>query len=226
MPLPSSAQEAPAQAQPLRKTDRTRIQLVSAIRESVQATGRFTADAVARSAGSSPATFYNHFASKDDALGAAFEATMDDLVAFVEERLRIERVLDLGLPAFAADWVAACAGFFRENSRVLGAAQTQLPASKALRDIYRAREAAAFERFERFIGLGQSARAIREGDTAALAHVLLVTSEGYNNPSILRMQEGDALHTELARSVVAMLAPGHEHDAAPDGRRASRESDA
>jgi AcrR family transcriptional regulator len=198
---------ATSHATPRRKTDRTRLSLVSAVRESVEATGGFTADRVARRAGSSPATFYNHFASKQDALRAAFEAVMDDLVRFVDAQLRIERVLESGLPSFANSWVAACATFFRANSRVFSAAQIQLPTSKALRDVYRVRESAAFETFERFIRLGQTAQVFRGGDPAAIAQAMMVTSEGYNNSGILRMQNDDALHRELTYAVTRMLEP-------------------
>ena len=55
---------------PLRKTERTRLRLVDAVRAEIEATGGFTAEHVARRAETSPATFYNHFESKDDLIVA------------------------------------------------------------------------------------------------------------------------------------------------------------
>lgn len=188
------------------KADRTRRRLVEAVREEVESTGGFTAEGVARRAGSSPATFYNHFASKDEALLAAFAAAMGELVDFVSEELRIEHVLERGLEEFALRWVGASADFFRDNCLVFQTAGTQLPQSRPLRQIYRDHEDAALERYERFIRLGQAARLIREGDAAPIAQALMILSQGWNNPRVLKMESGDALHRELASGVVLMLA--------------------
>jgi AcrR family transcriptional regulator len=189
----------------MKKVDRTRLRLVQAVRSEVEATGSFTAEVVARRAGSSPATFYNHFASKEEALAAVFGAAMDDLVAFVRAQLMIERVLEFGLESFASQWVLACCAFFRENSMVFAAAQMQFPVSKSVREIYREQERAASERFVRFVRLGQAAQVIRRGDTDAMGQAMMVTAQGWNNPAVLRMKEGDALHGELVRTVVRML---------------------
>ena len=129
------------------------------------------------------------------------------LVAFVREQLQIERVLEFGLEAFASQWVLACCGFFRQNSMVFGAAQMQFPLSKAVRQVYREHERAAAARFVRFVRLGQAAQVIRSGDADAMGQGMMVTAEGWNNPAVLRMKEGDALHRELARTVVRMLEP-------------------
>ena len=111
-------QSTPTLAQaPLRKTERTRLRLVEAVRHEIEDAGAFTAEQAARRAGASPATFYNHFGSKEDALAAAFAALMDDLVGHVETQLRVERLLELGLEAFAREWVWATARFFRTNSK-------------------------------------------------------------------------------------------------------------
>ena len=189
------------------KVQRTRLRLVEAVRGELQERGSFTAELAARRAGSSPATFYNHFASKEVALTAAYAALMADLVAFVRAELQIERVLEQGLERFVESWVLAVAAFFRENSRVFRAAQAELPSSKAMRDVFREREAEALECYRRFLRLGQAARVIREGDPEALGQVLMVSSEGWNHRSVLEMEAGSPLHRELTRAVVRMLAP-------------------
>jgi hypothetical protein len=38
-----------------------------------------------------------------------------------------------------------------------------------------------------------------------MGQAMMVTAQGWNNPAVLRMKEGDALHGELVRTVVRML---------------------
>lgn len=189
------------------KAERTRLRLVEAVRDELQAAGVCSAEAVARRAESSPATFYNHFQSKDDAILAAFDAAMHDLVAFVDRRLDVSDALELGRTAFLRDWIESCVAFFRANSLVFSAARTQLANADGFRAIYRAREAEALAHYTRFVRLAQRAGLVRAGDPDALAEVFMLTSEGWNHPRVLRMERGDALHAELVRSVEAMLAP-------------------
>ena len=66
-----TANVTPISAPPVGKLERTRQRLVRAIREEVNATGNFSAETVAARAGISTATFYNHFARKDDELALA-----------------------------------------------------------------------------------------------------------------------------------------------------------
>ncbi len=189
----------------LKKTERTRLRLVEAVRAEIERGGGFTAEQVARRAETSPATFYNHFASKDDALAAGFAAVMDDLVALVESRLRIERLLDAGLDDFAGDWVLACAAFFRANSATLRAAQARVAGSDELRRIYREHEDAALAHYVRFVTLAQRAHAVRAGDAEAMARAFMIQNQGLNHPMVLRLEPGDALHRELTRQVVRQL---------------------
>ena len=194
----------------LPKAERTRLRLVQAVRDEIGSTGAFTADLAARRAGSATATFYNHFPSKEVALQAVYVELMEELVETVERMLRIERVLEVGLDVFVGEWVLVVASFFRRNARVFSAAQVALPDSKAMREIFRDREAAALEVYARFVRLGQAARVLREGDVAAMAQVMMVTSEGWLHPSVQTIEAGDAFHTELTGSVVRMLAPNEE----------------
>ncbi|MEM9174353.1 MAG: TetR/AcrR family transcriptional regulator [Myxococcota bacterium] len=195
---------------PLPKAQRTRLRLVQAVRDEIEATGAFTADLAARRAGSATATFYNHLPSKEAALEAVYVELMDELVEAVARLLRIERVLEVGLEAFVGEWVLGVASFFRRNARVFSAAQVALPDSKAMRDVFRDREAAALETYARFVQLGQAARVVRAGDVAAMAQVMMVTSEGWLHPSVQTIEAGDAFHTELTDAVVRMLAPDEE----------------
>lgn len=209
----SLAPVSPAEAAPrLRKTERTRRRLVEAVRAELERAGQFTAEQVARRAEASPATFYNHFTGKDDALAAAFAAVMDDLVAHVEGHLRIDALLERGLEGFARDWVDACVDFFRAHCMTLRAAQAQVPVSEELRAIFRSHEQAAPAHYVRFVRLGQRAGVVREGDAEAMAHALMIQNEGWNHPAVLRRARGDALHAELALGVVRQLAPATAAD--------------
>lgn len=197
---------------PRRKSERTRLRLVDAVRAEIESSGVFTAEQVARRAETSPATFYNHFASKDEALAASFASVMDDLVDHVEAHLRIDRLLEAGLEGFARDWVSACVAFFRTNSACLRAAQAQLPQSAELRAIYRDHEAAALAHYTRFVELGQRAGVVRPGPASAIALAWMIQDEGWNHPLVLRLTPGDALHAELARGVVRHLRAEHDAD--------------
>ena len=67
------------------KIERTRQKLVNAVRDEVNSSGDFNAELIAHRASISPATFYNHFATKDQALLAAYENVMDSLVDLLSQ---------------------------------------------------------------------------------------------------------------------------------------------
>lgn len=187
------------------KRGRTRLALVDAVRKLIETAGDFTANQIAKQAGSSPATFYNHFESKEDAFDQAFAMLMDELVELVEDGLDIETVLEIGLEEFAAQWVLGCVQFFRENQVLFRSALARLPASAALEAAYHQSEQRAIGHCARFIRLGQAAKLMRDGDAEQMAQAMMVTAEGYINPAILRINASDALHRELTRSVLLHL---------------------
>jgi AcrR family transcriptional regulator len=187
------------------KLERTRQKLVNAIREEIDVSGDFTAERVARRAGTSPATFYNHFASKDDALFAAYDALMIDLTATVVQCCRIESLLDAGLRRFASHWLVTTAAFFAGNAALFRLAQAAIERSREMRDLFRHHEEQVIQVFRRFIELGQAAQVIRSGDSLAMAQVLAVVSEGWYHPLILRIQPGSPLHDEMTSALVRVL---------------------
>ena len=189
------------------KIERTRLKLVNAVRDEVKSSGDFNAEQVARRAGISPATFYNHFATKDQALIAAYENMMDNLVDLVANRCRIEKLLDQGMHDFMAEWVLSTTGFFSENASLFRLAQAAFGRSKDMRTLFREHEAAVIEHHRRFIELGQAARAIRQGNQLSMAQMLTVFSESWHHSLVQNLKAGDALHEELTRSLVRMLTP-------------------
>lgn len=214
--LDSSRKSRPPTPRP-GKSARTRLRLVDAVRREIEDTGAVNAEAVARRAESSPATFYNHFASKDAAVLAAFEATMEDLVAVVGEGLDVSRALDMGLEDFLREWTWSCLEFFRANSLVFGAARALTPSSREMGRVLKAREAESLELYVRFVRLGQRAQIVAGDDPEALAELFMLTCQGWNHPRLLRTERGSALHEELTRSVHAMLtwAPGASQERKP-----------
>ncbi len=193
------------------KIERTRQSLVRAIREEIADSGNFTADSVAARAGTSPATFYNHFASKDDALVAAYAALMADLSETVSRHCRIERLLDQGMEKFAASWLLSCAGFFARNAALFRLAQAALERSRELRELFRESEESIIEVYRRFIELGQAANVIRAGDSLAMAQVLAVVSEGWYHPLIQKLEPGSPLHREMTGALARALGPDGGH---------------
>lgn len=189
------------------KADRTRRRFVSAIRSELAETGVLSPGSVSKRAQTSPATFYNHFRSREAALASAFEAAMDDLLEIVSRGLRVELLLAQGLADFCTGWARACAGFFRDNATLLAVAQAEAPASESLRRTFASRQQEALDRYVQFVELGQRAGMIRAGEPQAIAQLLLVTNQSWNHPFLREAAPGDALHEEMAQVMERFLAP-------------------
>ncbi len=189
------------------KIRRTRLKLVGAVRDEVNSNGDFSAELVAHRASISPATFYNHFTTKDQALLAAYENMMDGLVDLVANQCRIEKLLDLGMHQFMANWVLDTAAFFSENAALFRLAQAAFSRSKEMRNLFREHETTVMEHHRRFIELGQAAKAIRPGDQHSMAQMLTIFAESWHHSLVQNLKPGDALHEELTSSLVRMLAP-------------------
>ncbi|MDJ0879331.1 MAG: TetR/AcrR family transcriptional regulator [Halieaceae bacterium] len=189
------------------KLERTRQKLVAGIRAEVADAGNFNADRVAARAGTSPATFYNHFATKDDALVAAYEALMAELADSVAADCRIERLLDQGLDDFALNWLQSSAAFFADNAALFRLAQAAIERSRELRELFRRYEDSIIGTYRRFIELGQAANLIRQGDALAMAQTLAVVSEGWFHPLVQKLEPGSPLHREMAGSLARALSP-------------------
>jgi AcrR family transcriptional regulator len=189
------------------RSQQTRQALVSATRQVVASGAHLDAEAVARRAGLSTATFYGYFASRNGALLAAADQVLGEFNARVATLLRIERLLDVGLGDLSRELLAAVVGALRENAATLRLARARLTEDADLRDAFRARERELLGILRRFVELGAAARRVREGDHAAIAVALLVTLQGYDNPVLLKLDPADAAATELSGIVERLLAP-------------------
>ena len=205
--IPQTDNSDTGSERPTGKLARTRNKLVRAVREEIAEHGGFSAERVALRAGTSTPTFYNHFATKDDALAAAYEQMMLGVVELAQRKCQIERLLDEGLQTLVADWVLMTGAFFRENVRLSRLAQAAIDRSKTMRDLFRDHEARTIEVYRRFIELGQAACAIRQGNPDAMASVLTITAQSWHHQLVQNVEAGDDLHRELTGMIVGMLQP-------------------
>ena len=177
------------------RSRRTRSALVAGVRDELRSTGAFTAETVAERAECSPATFYGHFATKDDALTAAFELVLVEMFELLRDAITVEHIGSNDAAASIAEFVERQATVFQTESLVFRAALSRLPAHKALRHLYREAERVSLEHLSFVLG------------DKDLAERFLVMSQGLNNPRALRT---DAAHvrSEFARSLTEMIKRG------------------
>lgn len=159
---------------------------------------------VAEVAGLSPATFYVYFASKDQALAAAFDEALGQLEASVFEVLEIETLLELGLGEVLSRAAELAAEGFRRDSRLVRLALARIPDSPEVRNVYRERQRRFLARLERFLGLGQAAGKVRDGDLDLLASATLVLLQAFQNPLA---HTDPRLPSLLAQAWKAMIQP-------------------
>jgi len=194
------------------RSRRTRVALVAAVRAELRATATFTAEAVAERAGCSPATFYSHFGTKDDALTAAFDQTLTELVDMSTDALTTEAFVAHGVDATLETFVADQAQFFRRESLVFRTALSRLSHHRPLRDAYRDAERRTLTHlvtvFERLAEAGL----VPPTEPAARAEAFMIASQGINNPRALA-PPADHVRSSLARGLSGILAhDGGAHD--------------
>ena len=177
------------------RSRRTRTGLVAAVRDELRSTGAFTAETVAERADCSPATFYGHFATKDDALTAAFEVVLVEMFEMLRDTITEEGIDSGDIDVMIGDFVERQADTFRTESLVFRTALSRLPAHKALRHLYREAERVSLEHLAFVLG------------DKALAERVLVVSQGLNNPRALRSDAQHVRH-EFARSLTDMIHRG------------------
>ena len=173
IPPSDSAATSPGRAdrQLSGKALRTWQGLVHATRDEIKEAGGFTGERVALRAGTSPATFYSYFASKDAALDAAFDAVLEDLIATVGDVLRIEELLDHGLTATCQRLVRDVTRFFDSESLLFRLALARIPENEAIRETFVERQKQCLASVRRFVSLGQKAGRIRDDDADTLGLV-------------------------------------------------------
>lgn len=189
------------------KAQRTRRGLVEATRAVLTETGGFNAERVAERAGVAPATFYVYFPSKDEALAAALDAALGELVEATLTRFSVERILDDGLRPAVEGAVEAALAVFTSSAVVMRLALARLPESRTIRHVYRDHQGQAIEALSRVIARGAAAGRITTADPAELTVALLVALQGLNNPMLLGRHRTDSVISHLVDMIVHLLGP-------------------
>jgi len=197
------ATRAPATA----RSKRTRSNLAAAAHAELAANGSLNADATARRAGVSTATFYSHFATHDDAIAAALDISLTAVVDVAEQYLRIEPLIENGLAATIRKLIQEMHAAFRNESMVMRAALARLPHHQAIRQAYRSHETRAMEHLTRQVELGQKAGLLRDGQHDLQATTLLVLLQGLHNPLLTKKHIDAEVGEGLHRAMHAALDP-------------------
>ena len=201
---PTLARSRPA----TKKAQATHARLVAKTTEVIQETGAFSGEQVAELAGLSPATFYAYFPSKDEALAAALDAVLGELVDRTLAVFDVARLIEDGLEAVVETAVDVCIEAFSASALVFRLALARLPESRSIRHVYRDHQARSVEALERFIRLGAATGRISATDHAATTTALLVALQGINNPAMLN-RSYDATVASMVGMIVHLLDPAH-----------------
>lgn len=190
------------------RSRRTSAALVRAAHDELAQHGTLSADAVAKAAGVSTATFYAHFATHDDAIAAALDISLAAVVDVAERLFHIEALIDSGLSAVLDALIDETHSVFRRESMVMRAALARLPVHQPTRDVYRSHEARSLEHLTRQIELGQKAGVLGDGPPDQRATSLLVLLQGLHNPLLTKRTVGPVITGDLHRAIHAALSPG------------------
>lgn len=175
--------------------------------DEVARSGVLDVGAVAEAAGVSPATFYAHFDTHDDALASALDLGLGAVIGVSNRLFHIEALLEQGLDAVIDELVRGVVAAFRVEALVMRAALARLPHHRGIRDVYRRHEAASRDHITRQVELGQKAGVLGDGDPGQITTTLLVLTEGLNNPLLLGKRPGPQVVDNLRRAVVSVLDP-------------------
>lgn len=190
------------------KARRTYRALVRATRDELaESGGRFSGEAVAQRAGMAPATFYAYFPSKNEALAAALDEVLGELVASTLTALSVERLLDESLRAVLDEAVRVSLAMFVTSEVVLRVALAQLPESRTIRDVYRVHQRVGAEGIELFLRRAAAAGKVRVDDVSTTTTVLLVLFQGLNNPLLLHGTNREAASETIVTLLERLLAP-------------------
>jgi AcrR family transcriptional regulator len=196
-----------------RKTKATHQSLIDAARDSVRRNGVLLPEAVAETAGVSPATLYTYFGSKDALLASAFNAALGEIGHEVTRILSIERLLEEGLESVTRRLVRTVVKHFTQDARVVRLAIARLPDSPEVVEVYKRRGDEQLAIISRFVRLGIAAGKLRDADVSVLSRAVMVQLQGLQNPIVLHSGSGPVVD-EICRVVHDLLAPEQITDAA------------
>lgn len=187
------------------RSRRTRAAIVDAVREELRRTGAFTVDRVVERVGCAPATYFTHFASKEDALAVAYGGVLADLERLTIELFDVDELRLLGPRAFATFAERELVRFFQAEWRTFNAALARISENRGVRDRHRAAEDAIHGHVARFLAAAERAGIVPGPAAASRASAVIVLTQGFNNPHLLRARADDPMHAVLANSLATAL---------------------
>jgi AcrR family transcriptional regulator len=187
-----------------KKARATQQVMLVAARRVMGRTGVLSPEAIAESAGVSPATFYAYFGTKDQMLALALDQAMSEHNQRMWEALAIESLLEQGLAQVLARLLKVAVGDSNEEGMLLRLAASRMVESDAVADVYWQRKDETLELLTKFIRLGVAAGRIRKGRPEILARTLLATIEGLQSP-VLAGPDQNKVIAEAVRMLDALL---------------------
>ena len=169
------------------RSRRTRTALIGAVRERLRVTGNFTAAEIADDVGCTQGTFWAHFENKDDAITAAFQEALDEMIPLVERifgggpggLITSSEADRLGWAVGAVDEIIA---YFAKHELLYRLALSRLPEHRPLRHAFRATES-------RSIGIVSAA--VPGASAADHGAAIICLCQGMINTILLHSKPGD-----------------------------------
>ena len=190
-----------------KRSKQTRSDLALAAHDEIARSGEVDSEAIAKTAGVSVATFYSHFASHDDAIAAALDLSLIEIVGVAEKTFLAESIAEHGLDDVLVKLIAEMHRVFRKESLVLRAAQARLLAHSPSRHMFRSHEIRSIEHLTTQIQLGQESGYLGDGPADKRAMSLLVLLQGLHNPAIMKKRIDPVLANDLHRAMFAVVGP-------------------
>jgi hypothetical protein len=187
------------------RSRRTRAALVAAVRSVLRESGTFDAERVAAVAGCSPATYYAHLSTNDDALSEAFALVLEDLDLLSEDVFTIAALRGMGVDGFCRHLVERFSEFFTTESAVFRAALAKLYTHQRMRSAYREADAASHARVRRLLENAAAEGIVAGGSAPDRAEAIVVLLQGLNNPHVVRRPAPGGTLSELARSLACIV---------------------
>ena len=190
-----------------KRSKQTRADLAQAAHDEIARTGEVDSEAIAKAAGVSVATFYSHFASHDDAIAAALDVSLIEIVGVAEDEFLAESIASDGLDSVLTRLIAEMHRVFRKESLVLRAAQARLLAHAPSRHMFRSHETRSITHLTTQIQLGQESGHLGDGPADKRAMSFLVLLQGIHNPVIMKNRIDPVLADDLHRAMFAVVGP-------------------
>lgn len=189
-----------------KRSQRTRSELACATHAEVADSGTVNVEAIASAANVSTATFYAHFSTHDDALAAALDISLTNIVGVVEQHFDIAPMIEDGLQTVVRRLVRLHHRAFRSENLVLRAALARVSQHRLTRDTYREHELRSHRHLVRHIELGQKAGLLRAGSPDRRATSMMVLLQSLQNPLVTKRQRLDRLIADdLGRAILSLL---------------------